>query len=485
MPREFKNYVNGQFVASSKKIEIINPVNGQVYAVSHEADQQIVDAAVTAAKAALKGEWGTMTLARRRELLCKLADRVDERFDEFLEAEVADTGKPYSLARRIDIPRGAANFRVFADTIASISTECFQMDTPDEQGALNYAIRKPLGVIAVVSPWNLPLLLMTWKVAPAMACGNTIVVKPSEETPATTTLLAEVMGEVGIPPGVFNVVHGYGPNSAGEFLTSHKDIDAITFTGETTTGKAIMRVAAENVTPLSFELGGKNPGIVFADANFEDAVDGIARAVFTNTGQVCLSTERVYVERPIFDKFVAAMKARAEALNTGFPEETQTSLGPLISKEHQQKVLGYYDLAVQEGAKTVTGGGVPKFGDERDNGFYVQPTIWTGLAEDSRCVKEEIFGPVCHITPFDSEEEVVDLANDCVYGLMSSTWTTDLSKAHRVGAALECGINYVNCWFLRDLRTPFGGVKMSGIGREGGVHSINFYSELVNICVKL
>lgn len=485
MPREFKNFVNGQFVASSKTIDIINPVNGIVHGVSYEADQAIVDTAVAAAKAALKGEWGQMALARRRELLMKLADRVDERFDEFLQAEVLDTGKPYSLASRIDIPRGAANFRVFADTIASMPTESFQLDTPDGAGALNYAIRKPLGVIAVVSPWNLPLLLMTWKVAPAMAAGNTIIVKPSEETPATTTLLAEVMNEVGIPKGVFNVVHGYGPNSAGEFLTAHKDVDAITFTGETTTGEAIMKVAAKNITPVSFELGGKNPGIVFADADFDKAVAGIAKGVFTNTGQVCLSTERVYVERPIFDKFVAAMKAHAEGLHHGFPQDTDTNQGPLISKEHQEKVLSYYDLAVKEGATVITGGGVPKFGDERDNGFYVDPTIWTGLAEDARCVKEEVFGPVCHITPFDSEDEVVAMANDSEYGLMSSTWTNDLSRAHRVGAALETGINYINCWFLRDLRTPFGGTKRSGIGHEGGVHSINFYSELVNVCIKL
>lgn len=246
-----------------------------------------------------------------------------------------------------------------------------------------------------------------------------------------------------------------------------------------------MKVAAKNITPVSFELGGKNPGIVFADADFDAAVAGIARGVFTNTGQVCLSTERIYVERPIFGKFVAAMKEYAEGLHHGFPQDEDTTQGPLISREHQEKVLSYYDLAVKEGANVVIGGGVPKFGDERDNGFYVEPTIWTGLAEDARCVKEEIFGPVCHITPFDNEDEVVAMANDSEYGLMSSTWTTDLSKAHRIGAALETGINYINCWFLRDLRTPFGGTKRSGIGHEGGVHSINFYSELVNVCVKL
>lgn len=485
MIKELKNYVNGAFVPAAKKFDIVNPVNGTVHAVAYEADRQIVDDAVAAAKAALKGPWGTMPLEKRRKILCDVADLIEARFDEFLAAEVADTGKPYSLASHIDIPRGAANFRVFSDAISSVSTECFEMNTPDGKGALNYSIRKPLGVIAVISPWNLPLLLMTWKVAPALACGNTVVVKPSEMTPSTATLLAEVMAEAGMPDGVFNLVHGFGPGSAGEFLTQHKDVDAITFTGETTTGKAIMRTAADNITQLSFELGGKNPGIVFADADFDEAVDGIARAVFANTGQVCLATERVYVERPIFDKFVAALKERAEKLHIGFPREEKTSFGPLVSEEHYSKVLEYYELAKQEGANIVTGGGVPHFGDERDQGFYVEPTIWTGLGEDARCVKEEIFGPVCHIAPFDSEEEVIELANDTEYGLASTTWTSDLTKAHRVAKSLEAGINWVNCWFLRDLRTPFGGTKMSGIGREGGVHSINFYSEPVNICVKL
>jgi len=485
MTNELKNYVNGTFQATSKKFDVINPVNGTKHAIVYEADRQTVDNAVEAARNALSGPWGTMSADERRQLLCKVADRIDERFDEFLAAEVADTGKPHSLASKIDIPRGAANFRIFADSITSLSTECFEMNTPDGTGALNYALRKPLGVIAVISPWNLPLLLMTWKVAPALVCGNTLVVKPSEETPSTATLLAEVMDEVGMPKGVFNLVHGFGQDSAGEFLTEHQGIDAITFTGETTTGRAIMKKAADNITPLSFELGGKNAGIVFADADFDEAVDGISRAIFANTGQVCLATERVYVERPIFDKFVAALKEKAEALHAGFPSDADTTIGPVVSKEHQEKVLSYYSLAEKEGATVVTGGGVPKFNDERDQGYYVDPTIWTGLPETARCVKEEIFGPVSHITPFDTEEEAIKMANDSEYGLASSTWTTDLSKAHRVARSLEAGINWVNCWFLRDLRTPFGGVKMSGIGREGGVHSIGFYSELVNVCVKL
>ncbi|MBL4640072.1 MAG: 2-hydroxymuconic semialdehyde dehydrogenase, partial [Kordiimonadaceae bacterium] len=417
MTNELQNFVGGVFQKTSQPFDIINPVTGKVHAIAYEADQQTVSDAIAAAKTALKGPWGKMPLEERRQLLHKVADRIDERFDEFLAAEVADTGKPHSLASKIDIPRGAANFRVFADSIASLSTECFEMDTPDGAGALNYALRKPLGVVAVISPWNLPLLLLTWKVAPALACGNTLVVKPSEETPSTATLLADVMREVGMPAGVFNLVHGFGQDSAGEYLTEHKDIDAITFTGETVTGKAIMKKAADNITPISFELGGKNAGIVFADADFGDAVEGISRAVFANTGQVCLATERVYVERPIFDKFVAALKEKALALHAGYPEDADTTFGPLVSKEHQRKVLEYFKIAEEEGATIITGGGVPVFGDDRDNGCYVQPTIWTGLSETARCVKEEIFGPVCHIAPFDSEEEAIALANDCEYGL--------------------------------------------------------------------
>ncbi|MGE3936632.1 MAG: aldehyde dehydrogenase family protein, partial [Rhodospirillaceae bacterium] len=289
----------------------------------------------------------------------------------------------------------------------------------------------------------------------------------------------------GIPHGVFNVVHGFGPNSAGEFIAKHKGIDALTFTGETRTGGEIMRSASVNVKALSFELGGKNPAIIFADADFEAALEGTTRSVFANCGQVCLCSERVYVERPIFDKFVAALKDKAVAMKIGRPEDHATQMGPLISKEHRDKVLSYYELAKKEGANIVTGGGVPKFGDARDNGAYVEPTIFTGLPENSRIQKEEIFGPVCHITPFDREEEAIAMANDTEYGLAAAIWTTNLARAHRVAQNVMAGITWVNCWFLRDLRTPFGGMKLSGIGREGGTHALNFYSEQRNICVKL
>ena len=482
---ERKNYINGSFVGSGRKFTKLSPVDGSEVAIVHEADRKMVDQAVSAARDALKGPWGQMPLQERVDLLRKIAGGIEARFDDFLKAEVADTGKPVSLASHLDIPRGAANFRVFADIVRSYGTESYLLDTPDGKGAVNYAVRKPLGVVGVISPWNLPLLLMTWKLAPALACGNTIVAKPSEETPSTATLLAEVMHEVGVPAGVFNVIHGFGPDSAGEFITTHAGVDGITFTGETGTGTAIMKAVAPTVKPVSFELGGKNPGIVFADCNFDATVAGMANAVFSNCGQVCLAPERLYVERPIFERFVAAMKQKAEALVMSWPDDAKTTMGPLISKLHREKVLSYYELARKEGATVVTGGGVPKFNDARDGGAYVQPTLWTGLPETARTVKEEIFGPCAHIAPFDTEEQAIAMANDTRYGLASTVWTTDLSRGHRVAQAMEVGISWVNCWFLRDLRTPFGGAKLSGIGREGGLHSLNFYSEPTNVCIKL
>jgi aminomuconate-semialdehyde/2-hydroxymuconate-6-semialdehyde dehydrogenase len=480
-----QNYINGRFVRGSREFADVNPVDGTTIAKVSEADRALVDEAVGAARQALRGEWARLPLSTRAAMLHKIADGIEARFQDFLETEVADTGKPASQAAKIDVPRGAANFRAFADLIKSAGLESFRTETPDGVTALNYAVRKPLGVVGIVTPWNLPLLLMTWKVAPALACGNCVVVKPSEETPASATLLAEVTQTAGVPAGVFNVVHGFGPDSAGEFLTTHPEVDAVTFTGESRTGAAIMRAVASTVKPVSFELGGKNAAIVFADCNFEEAVIGIADAVFLNTGQVCLCTERVYVERAIFNQFLGALKKKAEALLLGWPTAENTTTGPLISKDHRDKVLSYYQLAREEGANTVTGGGVPKFGDGRDNGFYVVPTIFTGLPESARCVKEEIFGPVCHIAPFDSEEEAIAKANDTKYGLAASVWTSNLKRGHRVAENLRSGITWVNCWFLRDLRTPFGGVGLSGIGREGGMHSLNFYSELNNICIKL
>jgi aminomuconate-semialdehyde/2-hydroxymuconate-6-semialdehyde dehydrogenase len=485
--KQIKNFINGEFVIGSanKFFDKRSPVDNTVIAQIAEASQSDVDAAVRAAHSALNGEWGKMTVDQRVEILYAVADEITRRFEDFVAAEMADTGQPNHVMRHVFIPRGAANFKVFADVVKNVPTESFTMATPDGRGAVNYAVRNPKGVVGVISPWNAPFLLMTWKVGPALACGNTVVVKPSEETPMTTALLGEVMNAVGMPKGVFNVVNGFGPDSAGEFLTQHPMVDAITFTGETRTGTAIMKAAAEGMRDISFELGGKNAGVVFADANFDEAVNGIFRSVFLNSGQVCLGTERVYVERPIFDKFVAALKAKAEAVKYGRPEDHGSDYGPLISEEHKQKVMSYYKKAVDEGATIVTGGGVPKMPDDLKEGHWVEPTIWTGLPETATVVQEEIFGPCCHIRPFDTDEEVIKLANDTQYGLSTTIWTTNLARAHTVAAKIDVGITWVNSWFLRDLRTAFGGSKQSGIGREGGVHSLEFYTETRNICIKL
>ena len=480
-----KNFINGEFVASKSTFETFEPTTGRAYASVCEASADDVDRAVRAARAALKGPWGRMSIAERSELLFKVADRINERFDEFLAAECRDTGKPYSLARHIDIPRGAANFKVFADIVRNVPTECFRMETPDGAGALNYGVRVPKGVIGVICPWNLPLLLMTWKVGPALACGNTVVVKPSEETPATATLLGEVMNEVGVPPGVYNVVNGFGGGSTGEHLTRHPEVDAITFTGETVTGTAIMQAAAVGVRDVSFELGGKNAGVVFADSDFDQALDGIARSSFANCGQVCLGTERVYVERSIFDRFVEALAARAKGMRIGVPEDAATGMGPMVSAQQRAKVLSYYERAKALGANVVTGGGAPAMPAPYENGYWIEPTVCTGLPEDSPIIKEEIFGPCTHLRPFDDEEEAIALANATQYGLCTTVWTQNAARAHRVAERIDVGITWVNCWFLCDLRTSFGGAKHSGIGREGGVHSLEFYTELRNVCLKL
>jgi aminomuconate-semialdehyde/2-hydroxymuconate-6-semialdehyde dehydrogenase len=482
--QQFRNYVGGRWVESARLFEDINPADGSPVAMVHEADAATVDEAIRSGHTALKGAWGRTSSTERAALLQRVADEIDRRREDFLVAEVADTGKPVTMASTVDIPRGAANFRVFADILKTTPLDCFRTDLPGGY-ALNYAARKPLGVVGVISPWNLPLLLLTWKVAPALACGNAVVAKPSEETPGTATLLAEVMHNVGMPAGAFNLVHGFGPASTGEFITTHPDIDAITFTGESRTGSAIMRAAAAGVKPISFELGGKNAAIIFADCDFPKMIDGMMRAVYLNSGQVCLCAERVYVERPLYERFCAALIGRVKDLKLGWPKEADSAMGPLISAAHRDKVLAYYALARKEGARVLIGGGAPKFGDARDRGFWAEPTVIAGLAEDARCMKEEIFGPICHVAPFDSESEAIALANDTRYGLAATVWTTNLNRAHRVASAMRVGLSWVNAWFLRDLRTPFGGAGLSGIGREGGVHSLNFYSELTNVCIRV
>ncbi|WCD83488.1 2-hydroxymuconic semialdehyde dehydrogenase [Pseudomonas sp. TUM22785] len=478
-----RHFIAGEFVASDKTFPNVSPIDGRVLSQVCEADASQVERAVAAAKAAQEGPWADFSPSQRADMLMRIADGIERRFEEFVAAEVADTGRPVQQARTLDIARGVHNFRTFAELVRQAGSEFFEMRAADGSEVFSYTVRKPHGVVAIISPWNLPMLLLTWKVAPALACGNSVVVKPSEDSPSSATLLAEVMQEAGLPTGVFNLVHGFGPNSAGEFLTRNPDVDAITFTGESRTGATIMKAAAEGVRDVSFELGGKNAAVVFADCDFDAAVAGVLRSSFTNSGQVCLCSERVYVERPIYERFVAAMKAGAEKLKIGYPDEDGVNMGSLISHKHRDKVLGYFELARSEGAVEVTGGGVPVFGDERDNGAYVQPTIWTGLGDDARCVREEVFGPVCHIAPFDSEDEVVRRVNDSAYGLATALWTRDLKRAHKVSRRFHVGMIWVNTWFLRDLRTPFGGARLSGLGREGGRHSLDFYSEITTICV--
>ena len=478
----FRNYVDGRFVETASTFPNISPIDGSVIGQVFEADAVLVDQAVCAAGRAGQGPWGKTSATERARILHAIADGIEQRFDEFVAAEVADTGRPEHQARSLDIRRGVQNFRTFADLIAQAGGDYFEMRAADGD-VFSYTVRKPHGVVAIISPWNLPMLLLTWKVAPALACGNAVVVKPSEETPGSATLLAQVMHDAGVPAGVFNLLHGFGGNSAGEYLSRHPGIDAITFTGESSTGSTIMKVVAEGVKEVSFELGGKNAAVVFADCDFEKAVAGVMRSTFTNTGQVCLCSERVYVERPIFDRFVAAMKERTEALQIGYPGTEGIDMGSLISHGHRDKVLSYFKLAREEGATVVTGGDVPRFGDGRDGGAFVLPTIWTGLPDSARCMQEEVFGPVCHIAPFDSDDEVVSRVNDSRYGLAAAVWTRDLARAHQVTRRFHVGIVWVNTWFLRDLRTPFGGARMSGLGREGGRHSLDFYSSLTTICV--
>ena len=485
MAKIFQNFIDGRYVDTDKHFDKRAPYDNKVIGQIAEAGKAEVDTAVAAAKAALKGPWGKYTIEKRLELLYALADEITRRFEDFAIAEQQDTGIPLHLIRHVAIPRGAANFKVFADVMKTVPTEFFQTTTPDGTGAINYALRRPVGVVGVICPWNMPFLLMTWKVAPALACGNTVVVKPSEETPATATLLGECMNAVGIPAGVYNVVHGFGPNSAGEFVTTHEDVDAITFTGETRTGSAIMKAAAVGARPVSMEMGGKNPGIIFADADLDAVIEGTSRSCFLNTGQVCLGTERLYVERPAFEAVVQRLKAAAEKIKMGDPADATTTMGPLISQEHREKVLSYYRKAVEEGATVVTGGGIPDMPGDLASGSWVQPTVWTGLDDSAVIAREEIFGPCVLVMPFDSEDEVIERANNTRYGLSATVWTTNLSRAHRVAAKLESGIVWVNSWFLRDLRTAFGGSKQSGIGREGGVHSLEFYTELKNVCIKL
>jgi aminomuconate-semialdehyde/2-hydroxymuconate-6-semialdehyde dehydrogenase len=470
------NFINGAFVPprSGEYFDDINPATAEVIGRIPDSDERDVDDAVRAAKAALPS-WSRKTAIERSNLLLKLADLIERNLDELARTESIDNGKTLSLAKRLDIPRAAANFRFFATAILHQSSDAHMTDA----AALNYTLRLPLGVVGLISPWNLPLYLLSWKIAPAIAAGNTCVAKPSELTPMTANRLAELSIEAGIPPGVINIVHGYG-NKAGRALTCHDDVAAISFTGGTVTGAAVAANAAPRFKKLSLELGGKNPNLIFADADLDDAIATSIRSSFWNQGEICLCGSRIFVERFIHDEFVERFAAATKKLRIGDPLDDTTDVGALISEAHLQKVMGYIDLATKEGGTIVTGG------HRLDRpGYFVEPTIVTGLGCDCRVLQEEIFGPVVTITPFDHEEEAVTFANSTRYGLSATIWTRDLSRAHRVAAALDAGTIWINCWLLRDLRVPFGGMKESGVGREGGFESLNFFTEAKNVCVRI
>lgn len=470
------NFIGGAFVSphSGDYFDDINPATAEVIAKIPDSDERDVDDAVRAAKAAFPA-WSRMPAAERSNLLLKLAGLIEQNLDDLARSESIDNGKTLALAKRLDIPRAVANFRFFATAILHQSSESHMTDTV----ALNYTLRQPLGVVGLISPWNLPLYLLSWKIAPAIAVGNTCVAKPSELTPLTANRLAELSIEAGIPPGVINIVHGYG-NKAGRALTCHDDVAAISFTGGTVTGAAVAANAAPRFKKLSLELGGKNPNLIFADADLEDAIATSIRSSFWNQGEICLCGSRIFVERSIHDEFVARFAAATKKLRIGNPLDDATDVGALISEAHLRKVMGYIDLAVTEGGTIVAGG------HSLDRaGYFVEPTVITGLGCECRTLQEEIFGPVVTITPFDSEGEAVSFANSTRYGLSATVWTRDLSRAHRVAAALDAGTIWINCWLLRDLRVPFGGMKESGVGREGGFESLNFFTEAKNVCVRI
>ena len=377
----------------------------------------------------------------------------------------------------MDISRSAFNFHFFADFLRSVGTEAFETDDV----AINYSVRRPVGVVGIISPWNLPLLLMTWKLAPALAAGNTVIIKPASLTPTTATIMGQICKEAGVPDGVVNIVNGSG-SVVGTGLTEHKDVDAITFTGETSTGQTIMAAGAKTLKKLSYELGGKNPNVIFADADLDEVIDTTLKSSFINQGEVCLCGSRIYVERSAYDEFIEKFVARTKELVVGDPFAPDTKVGALVGKDHYERVLSYVELAKEEGGEILTGGKRP---EGLDKGYFLEPTIIVGLDRNCRVVNEEIFGPVVTVIPFDTEEEVLDQVNDTDYGLSASIWTNDIRRGHRMAKEIEAGIIWVNTWFLRDLRTPFGGMKSSGIGREGGIHSFEFYSELSNVCIKL
>ena len=478
---QIKNYINGQLIepVSKSYLDNYNPANGKVYSFIPDSDENDVELAYIAAKNAFK-EWSITSKEKRSEYLLKISSLIEKKLDKLALAESIDNGKPLKLAKTVDIPRAAANFHFYGTGILHYASNAHSM----EETAINYTLRQPVGVAGCISPWNLPLYLFSWKIAPALAAGCTVVAKPSEITPMTAFLLSEICIEAGLPAGVLNIVHGVG-SKVGNAIVSHENIPLISFTGGTATGKHIASIAAPMFKKLSLELGGKNPNIIFADCDYDKMLATTLNSSFANQGQICLCGSRIFIERKIYDKFKNDFVARTKELTVGDPLNEKSKVGAIVSKGHQEKILSYIELAKSEGGKILCGGSALKFDGDLNEGYYLSPTIIEGLSYDCRTNQEEIFGPVVTITPFDNEEEVLMMANSTSYGLASIIWTQHLTRAHKMANNLHSGIVWINCWLLRDLRTPFGGVKASGVGREGGFEALDFFTEPKNVCVKL
>jgi aminomuconate-semialdehyde/2-hydroxymuconate-6-semialdehyde dehydrogenase len=478
---KIQNYINGELIppANGKYLDNYDPSIGKVYSAIPDSDENDVKKAVEAASEAFP-LWSTMRKEERSNWMLKLADLLEKNLEEFAKAETVDNGKPLWLSRTVDIPRAVSNLRFFATAILHYASEAHSM----EGHAINYTLRDPIGTVGCISPWNLPLYLFTWKVAPALATGNCVVAKPSEITPMTAYMLSKLCAEIGFPKGVFNIVHGLG-SKTGTAIVSHPEIKAISFTGGTKTGAAIASIAAPMFKKMSLELGGKNPVVIFADCNWDQMMKTTINSSFTNQGEICLCGSRIMVEKSVYDKFKNEFVAKTKALKVGNPMREDSRLGAIVSKPHYEKIISYIELAKKEGGKILCGGNSIKMKGVYAEGWYIEPTVIEGLPYNCRTNMEEIFGPVVTIMPFDTEEEAMQIANSTEYGLTTMLWTENLTRAHSLAARLRSGIVWINCWLLRDLRTPFGGVKNSGIGREGGWEAMRFFTEPKNVCIKL